>query len=259
MMFYGRIVPLNRDVHANLRIRSDGFGFAAATNSVPLLAGELIEAAASFPLFFAEIGQAETFPIALLGLRAGQNLFVDVAGGWEAGMHVPAFVRRYPFVLSTDHTVCIDPDFAGFSADEGEALFTATGENTPQLDHALTFLRGFQDEVERTKAFVGELQALDLLKPIALNVEPDGGSAYGIEGLFAVDADKLAALSDEAVLGLFRSGALARIHAHLASLGALDALFRRSQGRAATAGAAQGPTPVSTAAAPTTADAECVA
>lgn len=230
-MFYERVVPLNRDVHARLLMQAGGFTFASRTNSVPLLAVELPEAAPSFPILFTDIGQAQMFPIALLGLRAGQNLFVDPQGGWDPGCHVPAFVRRYPFALSADLTVCIDANFAGFSETIGDPLFTDAGENTPHLDRALAFLRTFHDEVERTHRFVAELQAADLLKPVSLAVASREAADYRIDGLFVVDAAKLAALEDAQVVQLFRSGVLARIHAHLASLGGLDALKQRDEAR----------------------------
>lgn len=231
MMFYERVVPLNRHVHARLRIRTDGFTFAARTNSVPLLAVELPNAAASFPILFTDIGQAQVFPIALLGLRAGQNLFVDPHGQWDPGRHVPAFVRGYPFALSADQTVCVDANFAGFNETAGEPLFTDAGENTPQLDHALAFLQSFHDEAERTHAFVAELQALELLAPVSLAVTSGEAADYRIDGLLMVDAARLAALEDAQVVQLFRSGALAQVHAHLASLGGLDALKQRDEAR----------------------------
>lgn len=242
MMFYERLAPLNRDVHARLKLRATGFTFAAKTNSAPLLAVELPEAARSFPILFVDIGQEQIFPIALLGLRRNQNLFVDSAGVWEAGRYVPAFVRRYPFVLSNDLTVCIDENFEGLSEEDGEPLFTDAGENTPQLEHALAFLRGFHDEVDRTHALVKTLQALDLLKPVGLNVVPESGAEYRIDGLLVVDAEKLAALDDAEALKLFRSGELAWIQAHIGSLGGLDELNRRSESRERIAPADQGST-----------------
>ncbi len=41
-------------------------------------------------------------PLALLGLRNTENLFVDNEGKWKEGIYIPAFFRRYPFVLADD-------------------------------------------------------------------------------------------------------------------------------------------------------------
>lgn len=231
LLFYERLTPLNRDAHARLRLRAAGFVFAARTNSTPLLAVEIAEAARSFPVLFADIGQGQVFPIALLGLRNAENLFVDAEGAWEADCYVPAFVRRYPFVLTSDMTVLIDESYPGLNETDGEPLFQEDGSNSPQLEHTLSFLRGFHDEVERTQTLVATLAELDLLKPVSLNVVPQAGDSYRLDGLQVVDSEKLAALGDEAVLRLFRSGELAAVQAHIVSLGGLDALNRRSAAR----------------------------
>ena len=61
---------------------------------------------------YVRCGGDEFRPVALLGLNAGQNLFVDAAGKWQAS-YVPAIIRRYPFALTprgTDgqYIVCLD-------------------------------------------------------------------------------------------------------------------------------------------------------
>ena len=111
MMFYERVVPLNEQVHAGLKVRpAASFAYAAAVNSVPLLASEFFECAREYPIVFAR-GQSGPLPAVLLGLRESENLFVDGAGKWNA-RYVPAFVRRYPFVPANgpggDLLVCID-------------------------------------------------------------------------------------------------------------------------------------------------------
>jgi len=228
MLFYERLAPLNRDAHARLRLRSDGFGFAARTNSAPLLAVELPEAARSFPILFVDIGASQVFPIALLGLRAAENLFVGEDGAWDRDAYVPAFVRRYPFVLAGDMTVLIDEGCPALNEAEGDPLFASEGSNSPLLDTTLGFLRGFQDEVARTQVLIASLTEFELLKPVSLKIVAEQGDEHHLDGLQVVDSDKLAALDDQAVLRLFRSGELAWIQAHIASLAGLDALNRRS-------------------------------
>ena len=232
LLFYDRLMPLNRDTHAELRLRSGDFRFAATTNSVPLLATEMFEASRSYPIVFIDIGQGEIFPIALLGLRNGENLFIGTDGRWETGHYVPAFVRRYPFVLSNDKTVLIDENCHGLSQSDGERLFTDDGANTPLLETTLAFLRGFQDEVAHTQKFIAALDEFGLLKSVSLRVEPVAGAPSAIDGLMIVDEHRLRSLKDKVVAKLFRSGELAAIHAHLASLTGLAELNRRHQGRA---------------------------
>ena len=63
----------------------------------------------------------------MLGLRNPENLKVDEAGRWDA-YYVPAFVRRYPYVLAetgenNQRVICIDESYEGFNGEEGEPLF----------------------------------------------------------------------------------------------------------------------------------------
>lgn len=225
-MFYERPTALNREQHSTVKLKPNGldFSFAAGVNSVPLAGVEFVEAARSYPIFFLEPQDGEAFPIALLGMASGGNRFVGKDGGWRDS-YVPAFVRRYPFVLADDNTVCFDEAYAGFNRDEGEPLFDADGKESEFLNRTIAFLVHFQEEMRRTQEFTAKLRALNLLKSWAIQSVGPGGEPQILDGLSIVDARKFAQLPDEEVTALFRSGALAWIHAHLLSLGTVPAVI----------------------------------
>ena len=55
----------------------------------------------------------EKTPIAIMGGREGQNVFVSPEGDVDPEAYLPAFVRRYPFAFATEPSgekmiVCID-------------------------------------------------------------------------------------------------------------------------------------------------------
>lgn len=229
MLFYERLVPLDRVRHAALRLAPAPGPSLCDTNSLPLLSSELPAAARSFPVVFAQLADGVIAPIALLGLRPGQNLFSvgEVGVEWEGGRHVPAFARRYPFVLDSDLNVLIDEDYPGFGAEEGERLFEADGSDGPALRHALAFLRGYEDEQGRTRVFVETLVTHDLLVASTITVSPAEGAPFTLEDVLLVDEARLATLPDAALAELTRSGAMLLIHAHRVSLGWLDELNRR--------------------------------
>ena len=80
---------LRIDQHRALRYRPvPGFAFARAQQTVPLTVSELIEAAKHFPIVLPLDGQGD-LPLALLGLSAARNDFVDLHGHWTAP-YVPA-------------------------------------------------------------------------------------------------------------------------------------------------------------------------
>ncbi|WP_151447200.1 SapC family protein [Lacisediminimonas profundi] len=233
MVFYERAVPLNRDRHHKLKIdvRQNDFSFAAKTNSVLLAGSELAEAARDYPIVF--VGQ-EGGPFtmaALLGLEANRNLFVDEQGRWSPNTYLPAFARRYPFVLagtdaSEDLTVCIDEACEYLGEASGEALFGADGQEAAYLKNVLDFLRLFHTEMTRTSAFAARLAELGLLVPKVIAVEREGKKQQ-LEGLWVVDEVRLGQLGDEQSVSLLRSGYLGWIHAHLLSLGNVARLARR--------------------------------
>jgi hypothetical protein len=69
MMFYERVVALSDQIHAQLKVRpASSFSYAARTNSVPVLGGEMFECAREYPIVFAR-GQVGPLPAVLLGLR----------------------------------------------------------------------------------------------------------------------------------------------------------------------------------------------
>jgi hypothetical protein len=229
--FYSNVVPLNRDRHRNLRLRADGpMRFAAGAHFVPLAAVELFDAARDYPIVFA--GGEDAIPMAVLGLRSGENLFLDADGRWAEAAYVPAFVRRYPFVLSgagqtTQFTVCLDEGYEGLSETEGTRLFDDEGKESELVTRIVGFLKDHLAEAERTRRFVERLRELDLLSVQDMQVQDGRGRTFALREFRTVDEKKLKALGNDVVGELHRSGYLGCIYAHLVSLGNVRRLASR--------------------------------
>jgi hypothetical protein len=231
LLFYKDITILNRDKHRNYHLKSAGdFEFAAETHFVPLAGQEFFRAARDYPILFIG-GEEQTLPIALLGLAPGQNSYLDENKVWVRGVYVPAFVRRYPFVLAEmgneNSSVCFDAAFAGWNESEGKALFNEEGENSEFLSEILQFLQNYAFEMKRTQAFVARLKELDLLQPKTLKLSHSDGNTFTVRDFMAVDEEAFGKLSDEQVLSLHKDGFLGWIYAHLMSLGSVNGLFDR--------------------------------
>ena len=229
MIFYERVVALNDQTHAKLRVRpASSFAYAAKTNSVPLLTNEFFEAALEYTIVFAR-GESGPVAAALLGLREAENLYVGKDGKWDA-RYVPAFVRRYPFVpgkgAKGELLVCIDEASPCFGTKEGEPLFLR-GKPTPQLEHAMKFLGEFHQAAATTELLGRRLDELGLLRQADSLAQLNDGSQFRLNGLHVVDEVKLRTLDREIVQELFASGGLAVIYAHLLSLGNLGTLVDR--------------------------------
>lgn len=247
LLIYQRPVQLNRQLHRDHRVLplDNDYRFAGQVNSAPLACSEFAHAARHYPIVFAGASLDAVVPAALLGLRAGQNLMVDAQGRWADGVYVPAFLRRYPFVLAErepgagDFTVCLDADYPGLreSGSEGEPLFDAEGANTPLLDNALSFLQQYQLQLARTRELMATLNAHGLLIPRQITIDNGVDPAHTLDGFFVVDEEKLNGLKGKALQELARSGDLGWIYAHLLSLGNIDRLSRAAAAVPATVAA----------------------
>jgi hypothetical protein len=242
LLIYERPVSLDRARHRDMRIpaRLDGFGFARALNSVPLVGGEFAAAARDYPIVFAGTDTTSLMPAALLGLFRDDNLFVQADGSWAEQTYVPAFLRRYPFVVAgegddtRDFMVCIDEAFADAAVDGASVrLFDEHGGDSPALQQAVSFLAEYQNEVLRTRAFMAELVEHQLLIPRTVKVERPASEPHTLHGFHVVDEQKLHKLRGKALEKLERQGSLALIYAHLWSLTNVQRLTSRLDGRGA--------------------------
>jgi hypothetical protein len=245
VLFYESPEPLNVEAHGKLGVKrvEKPYSFAAASHMTPLTVTEFANASLSFPIIF--VGDEKT-PVAVLGLNPGENIYVDAEGGWDVGAYIPAFVRRYPFVLANDEgnqrmIVCIDRK-SKLVAKGGElALFNDKGEPTEYTQNAIKFCDDFEVERRRTESFVKLLNDLELLEkkqshftPMLPNGQP--GEPQLVAEFYGVSEEKLVALPAEKFTELRDNGALGQIYAHLLSLNGWDRLIAIASDKAVKSG-----------------------
>lgn len=226
---YEKLEPLNSVQHAKLRYREpENLGYTRGAQSAPLVISEFAEAQKAFPIVFAPSGKEGLIPMALLGLKPGENLLVGADGRWE-GHYIPAFLRRYPFMVTEPEQgklqLLIDRSYPGFSEETGEPLF-ADGQESELLKRKLEFVRHYHRDALATKAFVSRIQALDLFADMKVNVQipgKEGSTALG--GFSVIDENKLKTLAADKIVQLFSSGELAAIYAHAFSLSSMKRLI----------------------------------
>ncbi len=234
VLFYVSPEPLNREQHAKLALvhNDKPYSFASAGTAVPLTVTEFAPAALSFPVIFA--GE-ERVPLAVMGLNQGENLFVHEDGSFTVGGYVPAYIRRYPFVLAADETqdrliVCIDKGSSLLSETGQTPLFDEKGEPTEYTQNCIKFCDDFEVERRRTDSFVQLLKDNDLFELKTAVFTPtdaagNPGEPQTVAEYYGVSEDKLNALPIEKLKELQTSGALAQIYAHLVSLVGWDKLI----------------------------------
>ena len=233
-LFYKKVVPLNKEIHGDLCIEGiEGYAHTKETNSIYIAAVEFLQISKEYPIVFAKGTDEKVFPVALLGLQKNKNLFVDDKGDWTAD-YIPAYVRRYPFILATpdekeaQFTVCIDESFSGFNtAKEGKPLFDKKGEQLDILNQAVDFLKDYQNHVHLTTLFCENLSKLDILEPMQANIERADGDKTTLSGFMGVNREKLKALKPAQLTELLKSDQMELIFSHLASLSNINDLLKR--------------------------------
>jgi len=226
LMIYDNIQPLS-DKHAKWSVNITNYEFVRNLNSVPLLANEIALAAAEYPIVFSATNAEGGFiPLAVMGLKDGQNLLVNNDNLFVT-RYVPAFVRRYPFILGTNQgsdmlSICIDEDSKTCVHDgsKGVRLFDDSGERSTHLNEVVEFLKDYQSRSAISNQFCKRLHELDLLEPMQANItfKNHDGANVNLTGFYVVKREKLKALEDADLLDLFKKDGLELIYAHLQSL-----------------------------------------
>ena len=230
-LFYKDLIPLSSVDHADYHARGlDTAEFLINQHAIPLTSDEFVSASRYFPIVFSS-GE-NPVPLALMGLNEGINIFVDDQGKLINPVYVPAYVRRYPFMLarlnpdSEDLSLCFDPTSPAIGKfEEGDALF-ADGQPTEPVNSVLEFCRTFEEAGQRTSMFVEELKKADLLMDGEVAIQPEGNDKPFIyRGFQMVDENKLRELRGDVLRKMMQNGILALIFAHLFSLQLMREIF----------------------------------
>jgi len=227
VLFYQQPQPLSPEDHGGLGVKqiAEPFGFLRQAHAVPVTVTEFGLAAASYPIIF--VGNDRT-PIAVMGVRQGENLFVDAQGRVPDDHYVPAFVRRYPFVFASDDAsdrlvLCVDRA-APMVSNQPEVPFFENGQPTKFTNDAVEFCKEFERQRRATADFVKMLTDLDLMeqKTVAFQPRDPQGNPVGdqqkIADYYAISEERLNALPDDKYLELRNNGAVGACYAHLVSL-----------------------------------------
>jgi hypothetical protein len=200
-LFYNDLMPLNSRDHAQWRSKSlDSAKWLIGQHAIPLTVDEFVQAQRDYPIVFSS--GDNPLPLALMGLNEGVNTFVDDEGKVNEPVYLPAYIRRYPFMLaklqqnSDELSLCFDP------------TTDAVGE--------------FKD---------GEAQKHELLMDgeIAISTNDNPDTPYIYRGFQMVNQEKLREVRGDVLRGWNQSGLMALIYAHLFSLDLMRSIFARQQ------------------------------
>ena len=248
VLFYSKPEPLNPEMHGKLGLKQVArpFAFAKAAHIVPLNVTEFALYALSGPVIF--IGE-ERMPVAVLGLNAGDNMFVAEDGAYEVGVYIPAYIRRFPFVFANDQqreqlVLCIERGTELVGENPDSPFFDEKGEASEYTKNCMQFCNDYEVERRRTESFVQLIKDLDLFETRDAGFQPmnpDGtpGERQLIAEFYSISEEKLRNLPAEKLKEIMDNGALAQMHAQLMSLAGWDRLIAIQMNRQAQAQAPQ--------------------
>ncbi|EZP55522.1 MULTISPECIES: SapC family protein [unclassified Sphingomonas] len=233
-LFYNGLEPLSSETHANWRIRQqDSAPFLVGQHAIPITTDEFPLVQRHMPIVFS-VGD-DAIPLALMGLNEGVNVFMGDDGKLtENNFYVPAYVRRYPYMLARlrpdaeELSLCFDPTSEALGPyDDGEALFE-NGQPSQVTKSILDFAEQFEQAGARTQAFMNELREQELLMEGEVTIQVDETQQpFVYRGFQMINEEKLAGLRGDQLRKMSQSGMLPLLYAHLFSLSLMREIFGR--------------------------------
>jgi hypothetical protein len=232
-LFYNGLEPLSSSAHSGYKTRAaESAPFLAGTHAVPITIDEFVTIQRYYPIVFS-VGE-NPVPLALMGLNEGVNVFVDADGKLLGETYVPAYIRRYPFMLARTNpnadelSLCFDPH-SGLVGDfeEGNPLFDA-GQVSETTTAILKFCEEFELSAQRTTAFMSELKDSGLLIDGEASVQVAGmEQPFVYRGFQMVAEEKFRELRGDELRKFNQNGILQLSLAHLFSLALVPEIFSK--------------------------------
>lgn len=233
-LFYKDLVPLNSNEHGDWKSKPmDSADFMVGQHAIPLTVEEFVPASRHYPIIFSD---SETpVPLALMGMNEGVNTFMDDEGKFTSAVYVPAYVRRYPFLLaklqpqSEELSLCFDPTsgaLGDFKDDEAATALFDDAKPSEQTQAILKFCENFEEAGARTQSFMDELAKSGLLMDGEVSIQQENtDNPFVYRGFKMIDEAKLRELRGDELRKMNQSGMLPLIHAHLFSLQLMREIF----------------------------------
>ena len=220
-------VALDTVLHRDLRLKNE-------LNAIPKLApftsfmvsvSEFADAALSFPILFVRaapdaLGSDTVAPVAVFGLKPGENLFA-IDGGTSG---TPATCPRCcaptrsrwpasraptagPWCSTTPGKACRAPKACRCSTSKGEASELLNGVHK--------FVQDLETDLERTRQACAALLEMKLLKPMRFDATLANGEALSVDGFMTADEEAINKLPDAQIAQMYRNGLLGLLQIHI--------------------------------------------
>ncbi len=235
---YKELAPLSRTQKVRLLKPGEVPEFARGLNAIPISFTEFPLVSREYPIVFTAGTGGESYaPVAVLGMAAGENLYVR-DGAWVKGAYVPAYARRFPFCMAKvtlnnveqqKRLICVEKSHLDDSG--GEPMFDDKGEPLQKWKDIERLLSEYEVDLERSREMCAILSDYGLLEPFSAQAKFTGGGGMQLTGMHRVAEGKIEHLNASQLKNLVKKGILGRVYAHLLSLDNFARLLdRRGKG-----------------------------
>lgn len=231
-----KTVLLTKDKHKEICINTI---YSQATGdsvmSVPTFALEFRNLQPHYPILFQK--DTETgrfFPVVLLGLEQGENLFLK-ADKWDCS-YIPVMAQKGPFSIGLygeddlkdkQRLIHIDADHPKVNNSIGLRLFEAHGGATEYLEKVSGLLDLIHHFNEHNQKFLKELIAKDLLESVTIDITLANGYKGQLFGYYTIKEERMLELTGSELKSLNQEGFLLPIYMAIASVSNVRKLIDR--------------------------------
>lgn len=214
---YKNVKLIIKDEDKDLKVKPiENYSFALSMAQSIVGIDELFKTCLSYPVLFNK-GENNYNAVAFMGLKDGQNLFINSDGVFKEDSYIPSNFRKYPFIYVKDNDklhLAYDQDSKSINKKSGEALFDNDGNNTKYLENVVTFMNSFQNSLVNMEQYIKQLDDAGVLEESVTNIN---NGQYLISGFYKVNEEKLNSLDKYVLRDLVKSGAYKVAIAHLLS------------------------------------------
>ena len=238
---YKQVVPFQKTHKVRLLAPGEAPPFVREGAAIPISHSEFVPAGRHYPIVFISPDGKNYTAVAVVGMKAGENLFVADNGRWAGDVYMPAYARRYPFCMAKvnvnrveqkNRLICVEQS----ALDEnGESLFDEKGQPGAMWQGLEKLLGEYEADLERVREMCAILADYGLFEPFTMQatLKPEkGGGSMQLGGMHRIAEKNIENLNAAQLKNLVRRGILARIYVHLLSLEHFAKLLDRKAAQA---------------------------